>query len=355
VAPLSGVRVLDFTIWRPGPYATQLLCELGADVLKVEPPTGDPMRSYPGLFAALNAGKRGIALDLKDGDARAEALALAAEADVVVESYRPGVAERLGISAAAVRAVQPDVVYCSVSGMGQTGPLAQAPGHDLNYMAWAGALAPDGELPRVPAIPVADLSGGMAAALSVCAALVGRARGGAGGERIDVAIGDVLATWTGAVVPEASGVDPAARQVPGYGLFETADGHHVALGVLTEDHFWRSLCAALGLEPGTGELSFVDRMARTDELHSSIGAAVRQRPRDELVAALLAADVPVAPVNTRAEMLALDHFRERGVVGEEEWAEVATGHPVKFDRQPPQRRGRPPELGEHAGQRFQDR
>jgi crotonobetainyl-CoA:carnitine CoA-transferase CaiB-like acyl-CoA transferase len=167
VAPLSGVRVLDFTIWRPGPYATQLLCELGADVLKVEPPTGDPMRSYPSLFAALNAGKRGIALDLKDGDARAEALALAAEADVVVESYRPGVAERLGIGAAAVRAVKPDVVYCSVSGMGQTGPLAQAPGHDLNYMAWAGALAPDGELPRVPAIPVADLSGGMAAALSV--------------------------------------------------------------------------------------------------------------------------------------------------------------------------------------------
>lgn len=350
MAPLSGVRVLDFTIWRPGPYATQLLAELGADVLKVEPPGGDPMRAYPGLFAGLNAGKRSITLDLKDGAARGRALALAAEADVVIESYRPGVAERLGIGADAVRAVNPGVVYCSLSGMGQDGPLALAPGHDLNFVAWAGALAPDGDAPRVPAVPVADLSGGMAAALAVCAALIGRGATGSG-DRIDVSMGDVLATWTGAARPEAQGVDPSVRGVPGYGVFETSDGRHVTLGVLTEDHFWRSLCDALDLGDAGG-LAFVERMARTAELQGRIAAAVLRRARDELVAELLAADVPVAPVLDRSEMLDLPHFRERGVVAGESWAEVATGHPARFERHPAVRRPPPPEPDEHAGEGF---
>ena len=138
---LDGLRVLDFTIWRPGPYATQLLAELGADVLKVEPPGGDPMRAYPGLFAGLSADKRSIALDLKSEADRARALELAADADVVVEGYRPGVADRLGVGYEHVRTVNASVIYCSVSGLGQDGPLAQASGHDINYLAWSGALA----------------------------------------------------------------------------------------------------------------------------------------------------------------------------------------------------------------------
>src|SRR5438309_4491412 len=128
---LSGVRVLDLTIWRPGPYATQLLAELGADVLKVEPPGGDPMRAYPGLFASLNVNKRGIVLDLKDEAGRRRALELVADADVVIEGFRPGVAGRLGVGYNDVRAVNPSVVYCSISGLGQHGPLALVPGHDL--------------------------------------------------------------------------------------------------------------------------------------------------------------------------------------------------------------------------------
>src|SRR6185436_15612554 len=127
---LAGIRVLDLTVWRPGPYATQLLAELGADVLKIEPPGGDPMRSYPELFASLSANKRSIVLDLKDAGGRARALDLAAGADVVMEGFRPGVAARLGMGYDEVRTVNPSVVYCSVSGMGQRGPLALAPGHD---------------------------------------------------------------------------------------------------------------------------------------------------------------------------------------------------------------------------------
>ncbi len=197
---LEGVRVLDLGIWRPAPYATQLLAELGAEVIKVEPPGGDPMRTYPGLFAGLHADKRGLVLDLKVPGGRARALDLAAGADVVVEGFRPGVADRLGVGYDHVRAVNPAVVYCSVSGLGQDGPLASAPGHDLNYAAWSAMLAPDGGAPAVPAIPVADLAGGMAAAFAVCAALVRATRTGEG-ERIDVAMAGVLATWVGAVAP----------------------------------------------------------------------------------------------------------------------------------------------------------
>src|SRR5437899_9756518 len=189
---LAGLRVLDLTVWRPGPYATQLLAEIGAEVLKVEPPGGDPMRAYPDLFASLNANKRSLVLDLKDRAGRARLLELAADADVVIEGFRPGVAERLGAGYEHVRAVNPRAIYCSISGMGQDGPLRLAPGHDLNYQAWAGVLAPDGAAPVVPAVPVADLAGGMAAALGVCAAVVRRLVTGEG-ERIDVAMGDVLA------------------------------------------------------------------------------------------------------------------------------------------------------------------
>ena len=141
---LDGLRVLDLTIWRPGPYATQLLAECGADVLKVEPPGGDPMRSMPDLFDILGAGKRSIVLDLKRDDDRARCLDLAAEADVFVESYRPGVADRLGVGYEAVEARNPTIVYCSVSGFGAHGPLAHLPGHDVNYLAYSGTLRPAG-------------------------------------------------------------------------------------------------------------------------------------------------------------------------------------------------------------------
>ena len=147
---LSGLRVLDMSIWRPGPYATSLLVPLGADVLKVEPPGGDPMRFYPGLFAAVNEGKRSVELDLKDGAARARALELATQADVLVEGFRPGVLARFELDEAAVRARNLGIVYCSISGYGQHDPRAALPGHDVNYQAWSGALTPEGGTAKRP-------------------------------------------------------------------------------------------------------------------------------------------------------------------------------------------------------------
>src|SRR4051812_17956906 len=153
VGQLDGLRVLDLTIWRPGPYATQLLAEQGADVLKVEPPGGDPMRSMPDLFDILGAGKRSIVLDLKDDADRERCLGLAASADVFVESYRPGVAERLGVGYEAVRGRNPSIVYASISGFGAVGSLAGLPGHDVNYLAYSGALRPRGGAPVHPTVP----------------------------------------------------------------------------------------------------------------------------------------------------------------------------------------------------------
>jgi crotonobetainyl-CoA:carnitine CoA-transferase CaiB-like acyl-CoA transferase len=347
---LAGLRVLDLSVWRPGPYATQLLAEIGADVLKVEPPGGDPMRSYPELFASLNANKRSVVLDLKSDDDRARALELAADADVLVEGFRPGVAARLGMSYDDVRAVSPSIVYCSVSGMGQTGPLRLVPGHDLNYQAWAGALAPEGGRPEVSKLPIADLAGGMAAAFAVCAAVI-RQRGTGEGEYIDAAMTDVLATWTGSAAPRSSDADSSARGVPGYGMFATADGGNVTLGVLTENHFWASLCDVLGMEDASG-LTFAERMARVDELQTRVTGAIASRDRGELVDKLLAADVPVAPVLDRAEMLALAHLRERGVSTADPWADPAIGYPVLFQTHAAARTSPPPALDEHRGTGF---
>ena len=180
---LEGLRVLDLSVWRPGPYATQLLAELGAEVLKVEPPGGDPMRSYPELFASLNANKRGVVLDLKDPADLARAVELATQADVVVEGFRPGVVDRLGVGPSVVMAVNPSVIYCSVSGYGQDGPLALTPGHDVNYQALSGALAPEGGEPVRSSLPIADLAGGMAAAMAILAAAFRRQRSGEGEPR----------------------------------------------------------------------------------------------------------------------------------------------------------------------------
>jgi crotonobetainyl-CoA:carnitine CoA-transferase CaiB-like acyl-CoA transferase len=338
---LEGLRVLDLGIFRPVPYATQLLVEMGADVLKVEPPGGDPMRVFPPLFEVLNAGKRNVVVDLKDEAGRTRVLALAADADVVMEGFRPGVADRLGVGYDAVAAVNPAIVYCSISGYGATGPLAQVPGHDANYQAYAGVLTPMGGQPKPGTLPVGDLGAGMAAAMAVLAACW-RARASGEGERIDIGIADVLATWTGAVgtmKPRGSPVE--MRGMPGYGVYLTADDRYLALGVLAEPHFWQGLCAALDLGALAG-VELNERVRRKEELDAEVAAAIALRTRAVAQKALEAHDVPVAPVLDRHEMLALDHFRQRGTVLAEAptltGGGPAMGHPAVYRHHP----ARPP-------------
>ncbi len=327
---LSGVSVLDLSIWRPGPYATSLLCALGADVLKVEPPGGDPMRHYAELFESVNAGKRSVVLDLKDSGDRARALVLAAEADVVVEGFRPGVMERLGLDEPAVRAVNSKVIYCSISGYGQNGALSRAPGHDINYQAWAGSLAPEGGGATMPPLPVADLASGMTAAFGICAALLGRDAGGEG-TYLDISMTDVMSTWTGSISATS---ESRSTPVPGYGLFTTLDGGQLALGVLNEQHFWSALCLELGLAEHA-DIPFAERTIRGTELNNAVAASVAGRERDEVVAALLKAGVPVAPVLDRRSMVAATPFPP---------------FPIRLPMGPPLADA--PTLDQHRGQAF---
>ena len=338
-AVLEGVRVLDLSVWRPGPYATQLLVEMGAEVVKVEPPGGDPMRVFPTLFGVLNAGKRAAAVDLKDHSARHAVLELAASADVVVEGFRPGVVERLGVGDAAVRPLNPTVIYCSVSGYGQDGPLRLLPGHDLNYQSWAGVIEPrSGDAttpdprPAVGRPPIADLAGGSYAALAICGALVRRERRGEG-DRIDVSMTDVLASWTGALPPLTMADGQRLGDLPGYGTFATADGGWVSLGVLSEDSAWADLTRALGLGDAAS-LGFAERVALGRQLNERIAKAIGTSMRDELVAALVEAGVPVAPVLSQGEMLGAELFRTRGIVADGPEETPVMRHPVRYYRHP---------------------
>lgn len=338
---LAGLRVLDVSIWRPGPYATSLLVALGADVLKVEPPGGDPMRHYAELFVPINAGKRSIELDLKGAAGRTRAMDLATEADVVVEGFRPGVMARLGLDYPAVRTANPGIVYCSISGYGQRDPRAALPGHDVNYQAWAGALRPEGGSGAMPPLPAADLASGMTAAFGICAAVFGRMASG-DGTYLDVSMTDVLSTWTGSVgatrnEPDGAPLQEPDEAVPGYGLFATSDEGQVALGVVNEQPFWSNLCRALGLDH-VADLDFAARSARGVALQRDVATAIATRRRDELVSELMAAAVPVAPVLDRPGMLAGAPF---------------PSFPIRLGL--PEAPGAVPALDQHRGEGFCDR
>jgi len=304
---LDGVRVLDLSRLLPGPFATQLLCDLGAEVIKVEDPQGgDYLRWTPPLLAdgtsvlfhALNRGKQSVALDLKSDEGRAVFLRLCEGADVVVEGFRPGVLDKLGLGPALLRARFPRLVICSISGFGQSGVLRHRAGHDVNYIARAGALA----LMKTPAllpVQVADLAAGAwPAAMQICAALVGRARTG-DGALIDV---DMTAGVTGLLAMLLArvavgervdgGRDLLVGKVPCYDVYATADGH-LAVGAL-EPRFWAAFCQALA-RPELIDRGFDDDDGE-DGARAIITAQLATKTTSAWMEAFSAVDCCVEPV-----------------------------------------------------------
>ncbi len=247
---------------------------------------------------------------------------------------------RLGIGPEQIRAVNPDVVYLSLSGFGQDGPMRLAPGHDLGYQAVAGTLVPEGGEPSRSSIPWADVAGGLVAAFAVCAALV-RRLGHGDGEVIDVAMTDILATWTGSASGAHTAV-PGKRLagLPGYGVFRCLDGW-IALSGITEQHFWTATCDGLGLAD-VRDLPMLEQVERSEELHR---AHRRRRARAltkaDALARLTATGAPVAPVHDRRGMLADAHLRERGTVLDGPDGRPVLAHPVAL-RRPPRPRVLPP-------------
>lgn len=232
VAALTGIRVVDFTQNLPGPYATMMLRSMGAEVVKIEPPRGDPARVFPRLFDILNAGKDSVVADLRQDEAQVAVRALVSKADVVVEGFRPGVMDRFGLGPQAVHEASPQVIYCSVSGYGQDGPYREHPGHDLNFQALTGVchmLRDARDRPLGGALPFGDFSAAMTAVTAILGALIERGRTGRG-QVLDVAIVDALLSWTyvwtegltpgdatlaDAVEPTAAALRRAGETLPG--------------------------------------------------------------------------------------------------------------------------------------------
>ena len=323
---LDGVRVLDLASVGPGARASRTLADYGAEVIKVGAvPRAGGVQIVPPYYAY--SGNRGVGralFDLKANAGREAFLRLAATADVIIESFRPGVVDRLGIGFEAVRALNPGIVYCSTSGFGQTGPRSTWAGHDINYLGVAGFLDCTGRQgdgrPALPGATVADIAaGGMQAAMSIMAALLRRANTGEG-ELLDVSIADGSFALMSLYVDEylATGVEPGpghyilTGRYACYDVYTCSDGKFVAVGAI-EPQFWRNLVGLLGLD------QFADQQmddAAQDEIRAAMAAVFATRTRDEWVAELGPANTCVTEVNSVAEAVLDEQYVARGVVAD---------------------------------------
>jgi crotonobetainyl-CoA:carnitine CoA-transferase CaiB-like acyl-CoA transferase len=246
---LKGIRIVDFSWYLPGPFATQRLADRGAEVVKVEPPGGDPARRMPAIFHAFNRGKKSVVLDLKQPAGKEAALRLIGDADVVVESFRPGVMAQLGLGYEQVRETKPDIVYCSITGYGQTGPMSGFASHDLNYVSLSGALSQikdDKGRPVHPALTWADLIGGIAASEAIVTALFRRERSGEGAH-LDISLTGAMAVLMAHYRHQPEGIPFLSGRIVNYAIYETADGRYVSLAAL-EEKFWERFCKHAGRE-----------------------------------------------------------------------------------------------------------
>jgi alpha-methylacyl-CoA racemase len=323
--PLEGVTVLDLSAVGPAARCTRLLADYGALVVKVGPvPSADAAPIVPQYFAySGHRGMRRVLVDLKDDEGREAFLSLAAAADVVVESFRPGVVDRLGIGYSVVSARNAEVVYCSTSGYGQDGPSAQWAGHDIDYLAVGGYLAMstpgvDGA-PPLPGATVADAAaGGMQAALAITAALAGRARTGQGAY-LDVSVAEGVLWLTSLAIDEqlalggdiVPGHDVLSGRYACYGTYATSDRKWLAVGAI-EAKFFANLCGALGCPELASSQLRDDAQPR---IRAAFAAAFATRTRDAWVEALAGADTCVAPVLEISEVADYPQFVARGVVG----------------------------------------
>lgn len=357
----DGVTVLSLAEQFPGPYATLLLADLGADVILVERPgTGDPSRAFPPFFRSLARNKRSICLDLKSERGRADFLDLVESADVVIEGYRPGTMEKLGLGYESLKVRNERLIYCSITGFGQTGPARMRPAHDLSYQGMAGMiLHSGGRNPTVPEIACGDLSSGTFAAFAVASALFGRERTGLG-TAIDVSMTDGLVSWmTPYLVPRMSGETSFELfDEPAYGIFECADGRMLTLSIAHEDHFWTALCRVLDLPRHAG-LKAEERRERSAELRSEIAAVIARQPLDRWAALFDEHGIAWSPLHdldsvvSDPQFLARDLFRE--FAGEDGRAERHIVQPVKFSAYRAEITRGAPALGQHTEEILAER
>jgi formyl-CoA transferase len=366
---LSGIRVLDVTQFMAGPFCSVILADLGADVIKIEPPGGESTRRMVGAvgsespaFNAVNRGKRSVVLNLKLAEGRDAFIRMARSIDIVIENNRPGVMRKLGLDYEALAATNPRLIYASISGYGQTGPDSAKGGFDLMAQGVAGIMSVTGESGRPPVkagIPLTDLGAGLFALTGILAALHHRDRTGRG-QRIETSLveaGVALSVWeateyfSGMGVPEPKG--SAHRMNAPYRAFRCADGY-VTIGANT-DRLFRRLCDVLDHPDWAEAAEFADngsRVRHEPRLAALIEGVTSQRPRAHWLATLEACDIPCGPINDYAEVFADPQIVARDMVLETDHPVLGRlrtlGSPIKLSETPadPSRRG--PLLGEHT-------
>jgi crotonobetainyl-CoA:carnitine CoA-transferase CaiB-like acyl-CoA transferase len=337
-APLAQLRMIDLSRQLPGPFCSMLLADLGVDVLTIANPT-DPMGTG---IPFLSRNKRHMTLNLKTSVGRDILLRLAAEADILLEGYRPGVPARLGIDYDTLRARNPRLIYCSISGFGQDGPYRDRVGHDVNYLGYAGVLnfvGTAGGPPVIPGVQIADIAGGaLMAAIGILTAVIARAQTGRG-QFVDISMLDGstacnayhILMWLLAGRLPARGGEQLTGRYPCYNVYETRDARHVTVGAF-EPHFWATLCRHFGRE------DFIawqwDGGEKRDEMFAFFRAAFREKTMAEWVRELADKDICFGPVNTLEETFADPQLRHRQMV---------------FDT-PAAQRTPPPHFGQHTNE-----
>jgi alpha-methylacyl-CoA racemase len=324
--PLEGVVVLDLTRLLPGPYCSMILADLGARVIKIEPPFGDYMREFDpklkrnsAFYYAANRNKESISLDLKKGEEKETLLKLVTKADVVMEGFRPGVMDRLGIGYKRLKQENPSLVYCAITGFGQTGPKREMPGHDINLIALGGVLGQIGHKegpPVVPTIQLADLTSAFWSAIGILAAVI-RARATGEGSFVDVSMMDSVLSWLPLhfIMQSTTGKAPSrgdfflSGMAPCYRVYETSDGRYVALGAL-EEKFWRIFCEAVNRED-----LMPHQFSQDPEIIGEIEAVFRSKSMKEWRELVEnTRDLLISPVNSVQEVMEDPQVKARNML-----------------------------------------
>jgi len=352
--PLTSLKILDFSTLIPGPFASMVLADLGADVLRVEAPNRpDMIRAMPPFddgqsawHSVINRNKRSLALDLKDPDAAGVIARLVQEYDIVLEQFRPGVMDRLGVGYAALRAANPRLIYCAISGYGQTGPSRDRAAHDINLMALSGIASHSGTIESGPpplGVQVVDVGSSFMAITGMLAAVIHRSRTGEG-QFVDVSMFDTALTWNTLAASQylVGGDSPApeGEMLNGgsfYGYYRTRDDRFLSVGSL-EPKFWTGFCAAIE-RPDLLEAGFDLTPAAQQRLKAELRSTIAQRPLDEWRTIFAALDLCVEPVLTTEEACAHPQTTARGMVIEAPKPDGGTqrqiGAPIKFSASNP--------------------
>lgn len=358
--PLENITILDLSRLAPGPYGTCILGDLGAEVIKIEKPEeGDYVRDWfkspdddvGGFFRLVNRNKKSVALDLKNSADKNAFYELVKDSQVVVESFRPGTVEKLGIEYDELKKYNSNLIYASITGYGQSGQYKMESGHDINFIAVGGILGMTGnknEKPVIPGAPIADLASGTFLALSIMSALLNEES-----QYIDVSMTDIITTWTFPYsFPHFSGDNLPKRgetrhqKYPSYNIYETKDGKYLALGA-SEEKFWENLCTVLSLQEFKNKHKSNDKQMRK-EIFEKLKNEFKTKTRADWVDIFSNHDVPISPVHNLNELFEDPHIKDRNLVVNHGELGEHFRFPISFEDDTDEFRSPAPKLGEHT-------